>query len=315
MKKLTPWCALLACTLGCQSTDWDGSPPVEDSWLAYVSDEDRQQQMDEARQRQDRLNQQLAAARSDLAESDSLLGLAESHLDALRVQLDRARDRIDHVRRFGTNTEFDAAQQRRDEIEAAVRLAESKASYYQAMQDLARERVTLLDLRADLADARLELAKARAVSELDRPVAEEIDVDDHRHTVRSLADRVEQARIDALVARELVKLRKEFVERKTSDVPQPLRTQEVEPIDAVFDAKAYEDETVKLEDYELAPARRPSGSGTQDAQRSRPGSGDMQDTPDTGTPADRDRGAPPTDTPPRDTPPPDRERGSSAQGR
>ena len=246
---------LFLCLFGCQSTSRNEPPMVKGGLLAYVP-ESGQKSIEQARHRRGELNEQLAAAHRDRAEAESHLELSRANLKALRLKVSEARDRAKHARRFGSNSEFDAAQTNRDEVEAAVRLADARLAYYEVLRDLADRRIDLLGARVTLADARFELAKARAVSGLDRPVAEQVDVDDHRHAVEHFADEVERARIEALVARERVRLRSTFAESCVDGVPEGLQFGRIEPMASLFRSDAYDSQQDRLDEREMAPARR-----------------------------------------------------------
>ena len=231
--------ALLTSTFGCAGAPWDDSrPTVRDSLLAYVP-ESEQANIAEARTHLAQLREELAAARNDEAEAERLVDIADRNVDSLESRLGTAREQIDYARAHGTNEDLEHARQQADELASAVRLARTQKRYQEDLEDLGEERVDLLQSRIDLAAAKLELAKARAVRDLDRPAVEDVDVDDHRHAVDDLAQDVETARIDALVARHRVELQQEFVQRNQEGVPDALRLQTVQPIEAIFEAKAY----------------------------------------------------------------------------
>lgn len=225
---------------GCAASPWGTDRPhVQDSLLAHVS-EGEQTKITEARTRLSELRDQLAAARADEREADRLVDLSRRNVDALQVRAAAARTQIGIAHEHRTNTDLDKARQEADEVEAAVRFAVNQARYQENLASLADERIDLLQARIQLAEARVELAKARAVSGLDRPAAAEVDVDAHRRSVADLSREVEQARIDALVARERLDLQKKYVEEGRDSVPEGLRLQSVQAIDSVFEAKAFE---------------------------------------------------------------------------
>jgi hypothetical protein len=208
---------------------------VGDGLLAYVPQE-QQEEIEDARRRRGEIVDQIAVARRDLSEVESFQRLADENLGTLASRAKEARLRVKHARQYDSTDEMDTAQIRRDELEAAKRLQEAKAAYYDDLEELAKQRIELLKRQANLWDARLELEKAEAVSELDRPAAKEVDVGEHRCEVNRLADQVEQARIETLVARERAKLRRTFVEQRAEAVPESLQLEPIEPADSVFKA-------------------------------------------------------------------------------
>lgn len=275
MKTFILLSGIAAVAFGCQSTGSRGNPPiVRDRLLAYVP-EAQQENVHEARRRQNELQEQLSAAKNDLAEVDSLLNISREDIDVMRQRMQKARDQVDHTRQFGTDQEFQQAQTNLDQVEEALRYAQSQRKYNEDMREYANRRIDLLQERIELAEARLELAKARAVSTLDRPVVDDIDVDEHRYAVEREADDVENARIEALAARERLRLRHDFVQQSSGRVSEALRLRPVEPMDRVFEADAFEDRQVELSEDEMRPAvrrQRQNRGNAEDASMQRPNS-------------------------------------------
>lgn len=240
---------LLFAIAGCETPNSD-APHIREGWLAYVP-ESRLNELDQFRQRRSELNQQLAAAERDLDEIQSHVEMADRNVDMLEMRVNEAENQSDHAKKYGTHDEYRTAQDKLAEREAALRLGRVKHEYYDVITELARRRIDLLRERVDLADARYELAKARAISELDRPIAEEVALNEHRQEVMLQADAVERARVEALVARERVRLLAEMVGQRRDSVPEDLRTAQIEPMDSLFLSNAYEDEELRLEDGEL----------------------------------------------------------------
>ena len=228
----------LACS--CATRPWGRERPhVNDSLLVHVP-ESEQTKITDARTRLLELRDQLAAAEADEREADRLVDLSRRNVDSLQVRASSARTQIGIARAHRTNEELEEARREADEVDAAVRFAINQTRYQENLAALADERIDLLQARIALAEAKVELAKARAVSELDRPAVEDVDVDAHRRSVADLSREVEQARIEALVARERVELQQKYVEEGREDVPEALRLQSVQAIDSVFEAKAFE---------------------------------------------------------------------------
>ncbi|MCA8953632.1 MAG: hypothetical protein KDE27_29235 [Planctomycetes bacterium] len=229
----------LALLLGCESTATHLSRTDRDGLLAFVPEES-QQEIERARERRAELDEQLAIAKRDQAEAGSLEGLATQNRAAMEVRLREGVGRLGHARDFDDDEALADARRQRAELEAAVRLQTAKQSYYDDVEALARRRLDLLNERAKLEDARVELAKAEAVAALDRPAAAKVDLDAQRADTNRAADRVERARIEALVARRRAELRAEYVEACAANVPEELRLQPIESIDAVFAGAAPE---------------------------------------------------------------------------
>lgn len=239
---------------------------VQESLLTHLSDS-QQQRLTEARQRRDDLQAKRAAAQNDLKEANNLVEMAHRDYTALRARLGSAGEQIDYSREFRTNDALDDAQQHRDQIEDAVRLASAQLNYNEGLRTLAQSRIELLDKQIALADARYELAKAKAVHSLDRPAAEKVDVDTHRYAVEELADSVEAARIDALVARRRVELTEKFVAENADHVPEALRLRGIEPVQKVFDSDAFEEHRVELDGDEVAPMPASAKARNADTER------------------------------------------------
>jgi hypothetical protein len=262
---------LLACSSACKSTRSRLAPPppaVDTGLLAHVP-EPEQARIEEARARHAEAREDLAAAQRELAQVSSQLDLAESERASARSRLTDARTACKHARQFGSNEDFANAQSRREEAEAAVRYAAARVDYYEDGKELAERRVDLMEERVDLAAARLELAKARAISELDRPVAADVDVDDYRHAVSAAADDVENARIEALVARERVKLRADFLGHRAEAVPEPLRTPPATSMQKMLESNAYEATEDRLGEDEMKPGEMRTKEAAAEARRER----------------------------------------------
>ena len=237
---------LFALVSACASAPWrTDRPHVDDSLLAHVP-QSQQAEIRDARTRVMELRDQLAAAEADAQEADRLVEISRRNLDTLQARASTTRASIDHAREHRTNNELEEARREANEVDAAVRYATEQNRYQENVAALADERTDLLKARIELADAKVELAKARAVSRLDRPAVAEVEVFDHRRAVADLSRAVEQARIDALVARTRVDLQKRYVDEGREQVPEALRLATVQPIENVFEARAFE-----RQDYDL----------------------------------------------------------------
>jgi len=235
-----PILGLFSLVGACAAAPWSSDRPhVRDGLLAHVP-ESEQAQITDARMRVLQLRDQLAAAKADEKEAEDLVEISQRNVDTLRTRASTAHEQIDHARAHRTNDDLEAARRNAEEVDSAVRFARKQTRYQENLEQLAEERIDLLQARIELAEAKVELAKAHAVSALDRPVAEEVDVDAHRRFIGDLSREVEQARIDALVARERVDLQKKYVDEGRDAVPAALLLQRVQPIDSVFEAKAFE---------------------------------------------------------------------------
>lgn len=227
------------CTLlvfgACQSMR-ESDNDVPDSLLAYVP-QSGQTHIEEARQRRGEVMEQKAIAMRDENEVESYLQLAQEDLEVLQLRYEEASKQVAHVKQFGSNEELEAAERRRDEVDNAVRLARAKVDYYEDLTKLGEVRVAWIEKRAELADARYQLAKAKAVSELDRPVAENVDLGDLRSEVAQLEDEVQRAAMEVEVARQRAELQSEFVAERQDGVPEGFRMNEIAKADDVFSAE------------------------------------------------------------------------------
>jgi hypothetical protein len=271
-----PCVGLFTLLAGCASAPWEPArPQVRDSLVAHVPERD-QARITAARTRVVELRDQLAAAAADEREAERLIDLSQRNRDTLETRAATARSTVEYARTHRTNADLEQARRETEDVERAVRFAADQVRYQEHVEALAEERIELLERRIALAEAQVELTKARAVSALDRPVADEIDVAAHERAVAELTREVEQARIEAQVARQRVELQKQLVDERQDGVAEALRLQTVQPVESLFEARAFERHELERMEGDAGGTNRPvEASGTRrdqelDRERGRP---------------------------------------------
>jgi hypothetical protein len=236
MRRRTTITSLLLClTASCASAPWEsgGPDPVDSGLLTYVPESQRAP-IEEARAHRGEAQEDLAIARRDLQQAGSRVDLSERDSDALEERLDEAQAQVEHAHEYGTQAEYQTAQDRVESAQRAVSLAHAKTRYYEDIQEYAERVVDMEEQTLELAQARVQLSEAEAISALDRPAAQGVDVAAYREHVRELEDEVAMARIEVRAARERMGLRREFFDDRAQAVPASFRLNDPEPIDEML---------------------------------------------------------------------------------
>jgi hypothetical protein len=261
LRTLTCCVGCLVLLAGCQ-TDRDSVRQKEASLLAYVP-ESEQEEIQRLQRERAELDERLAAVRADVDRVQSLYELAEQNADALHARVVEARQRVQHARQFGDNDELRGAQERRDQLEDAEKLQRSKVAYYEDLVELAQRRLDLAQKRAALADVEVQVATAEVVQNLDRPAAKTVDADAQRDRRQQLAQEVDDARIEALVAHRRAELRSELITGEASDVPDNLRFEPIAELDGVFPTDVF----AGMDDLGMSEATRDEAARSQRTDR------------------------------------------------
>ena len=228
---------ILTCTLlfagSCNTLRTDDPGQIEAGLLAYVPENDRAQ-IQESRNRRAQATEDLRIAESGVEQVKARRELADHDLDVVRKRVKEAEDSTDYVRKYGNAQELEAARRRREESNIALRFANAKIHYYEDLGSLADELVALHEARVELAEATVKLEEARAVSQLDRPAAQEIDVQIYEGRVYELQDRVSMKTVDARTARVQVGLRQEFLDERARAVPASFRLNAIDAPETIL---------------------------------------------------------------------------------
>ena len=234
MRRGTLLTTLLLLT-SCSSMPWqdDDPRPVEAGLLAYVP-ESGKQEIQQARAQRAQVREDLAISKRDLEQVESRVSLAENDLDVLESRREEAEDQVEHARKYGTQEELQKAEERLQTTQAAVRLASTKVRYYEDLEQLAGQVVELQEARLELASARIEAAEAEAIATLDRPAAQDVDLNAYRERVRRLEDQVAMHQVEARATRMKVDLRREFLDDRAQAVPASFRMNEPEAVDELL---------------------------------------------------------------------------------
>lgn len=253
----------VALLCACESTRSDYDPgEIDRGHLAYVP-ESGQREIEDARGTLGEYREQLAAAKRDRAEVKSLESLAEQDLEVIAERVEEARQQVEHSRKFENNEAYSEAQDQLNKATEARVFAKSKKKYYEDMSDFAVARLELLEARIDLAEGRVDMAKAKAISELDRPIAREVKVEEYRERVKVLENEVDHRSIEARVARHRVELTADLVAETRKEVPASYRLNEIQLLDQVFEAKAFDELGVRERQNQTGDGRGMTERGAE----------------------------------------------------
>lgn len=263
MRRATTTTMLLILS-SCSSMPWnhDAARPVDAGLLVYVPESEKQG-IQEARATRAQVSEDLAVAQRDAEQAASRLDIAKNDAGVIEDRVDEAQDQVDHAKAYGTQDALAAAQQNLADTQAAARLARTRVDYYEDLETLADRMVDLEQARLDLATARVNLSEAQAISRLDRPATQDVDVASYRETVRQLEDEVATAQVEARAARTRVDLRHDLLANRAQAVPASFRTNEPEPADDVLSLELLGDESSWEGDRDRSIDSTRKGSATQ----------------------------------------------------
>jgi hypothetical protein len=207
--------ALPACHSSASAPDL--SYHVEDSMLANVPDGDRGD-IEDARKATLSANDEWAAAKARVERAQQKLHLAQQDLDVAKSRSDRA-DAAIELAQNGTTEDLEKARQEKKDATALVNAAKTRIDLRQQQIQHAQAYLDYKQKQLALAQANAELAKARAVSKLDRPRAQSIDVAKFEKQVRDTQEAVDVAKVRTDAARKEVQVAQEHYDREVKAVP------------------------------------------------------------------------------------------------
>jgi hypothetical protein len=221
--KITRYLPLAAIVLvGCQSSMFRGqsydpsNPRVEDRVFVHVPESQRQA-VTEARSERSQMEDTLTVAQRDLE-------VERQRVRGARVQRDLAKESVDAARTSyevakGSNEAVREREMRNadQDIERALtrwHSAQAQVSYHEARLAKIEAEIKIARLRVDLAESRIELAKAKAVSELDRPAADRVEIIDFENRVEENELRIAMAEVDVAAWEEKLRLQQEVLDSR-----------------------------------------------------------------------------------------------------
>ena len=205
----------LTLAAACESMGQRGAPDhVDDALIADLSEE-QMVEIREMRLAHDRARDQLARAERDLEAAHQLVRVAKTELSAAEERLEAAEARVATAQTHGTTTDLENAQESLKVTNQELELARSKVAWREQQITHSDAQVELTRANVALAQAELDLAKARAVMQLDRPTAQQLDLSIFERKLREQQTQVKLAEVKAEAALEEVN-RVEASYRKSS---------------------------------------------------------------------------------------------------
>ncbi len=222
IRLLTSAAIVAALSSSCASTSWGGwgerdVKAVDQSLLAYVAEDERAGIM-EARAETVRFEDEVAYAQSEQQIAKDRLDLVEAEMDVVDQDIERAKQRV-QLARNQTTDELDSAKQDLDEVRERRRWVRARIDQQEQQVEAAQTKVDLKQLELQLAEAKVELRKAKAVSDLERPQADKIAVEQYVDRVDRLEADVADMRVDLEAAKQKAENRIKTVEQRSESVP------------------------------------------------------------------------------------------------
>lgn len=194
MKSKLLWMGLSVVCAGCSSMPWNSQKEVDRELVAAVPP-NQSRGIDDARSNRDKTSDALDVAKRNAVLSEDRLALAKQELGIAKAEVATAESAAEMAEK-GTNEELETAKAALRDTKIVVASAENRIRWREADVERAQARVDLQQRRLVLADARVELARAEAVTELDRPAAKNVNIEDFRSQVREQEKLVAKAEID-----------------------------------------------------------------------------------------------------------------------
>lgn len=198
---MIPSVLTLVAAAGCQTTpaEWfEGAPTVDAAHLEHVSSADRED-IQAARAAESTASDHLSYAKRDFEETKKALNAAEQRFEIARQEVEAAELQVAQAE-TGTDEAKAEAQEDLEGAQTYRRVAEANFNYLRSVVKARAEDIQLAEIEHDVARARTELIKARAVAKLDRPEAQEIDVQRFQEYLDGLEETRNVAQVDSEAA-------------------------------------------------------------------------------------------------------------------